>query len=144
MNKNKGFTLVELIVTLLVLSIVSAMAVPSLISMFRSQNLNKSTQELRTIFTEARGKAVIERRDIEVVLNSSNQNTDTQLNWAPTGKAYLKSGSPTVVKFKLNGTIEVGTDLNFEICDSEDENKISKKIGISRMGVIQSISEGTC
>ena len=144
MNKNKGFTLIELVVTLLVLSIVSAIAVPSLISMFRSQNLNKSTQELRAIFTEARGKADVERRDIEVVLNSSDQNTDTQLNWIPTGDSFLKSGSPTSVKFKLNGTIAAGSDLDFEICDYKTDPKVSKKFGISRMGVIQSISEGKC
>lgn len=143
MNKKKGFTLIELLITLSVFAIISSIALPSLFGMFQKQNLNKSTQELRTVLTEARGKAVLQRTNVEVVLNSSLENTRTQLNWAPSGKSVLKSG-PTKIVFQLNGALKENSDQNFEICDSATAAKESKKIGISRMGVIQSITEGTC
>ncbi|MCH7335848.1 prepilin-type N-terminal cleavage/methylation domain-containing protein [Acinetobacter sp. NIPH 2699] len=162
MGKGRGFTLIELMVTIAVLAIVAMMAVPAFNSMMLTQNLNKSTQNLISTFNEARAKAVLERSAIKVVLKSDSTgtpiaNTAMQFNWQPESKNVLSSSSPTALLFNLNGgvciadnstppvcqrLIDSSSDV-FEICDKAGGNK-SKTVSISKMGTIQQTQAGTC
>ena len=56
-NKHKGFTLIELMVTIAVMAIIAMMAAPSFGDMLQRQNLNKSTKELVATLNQARAKA---------------------------------------------------------------------------------------
>ncbi|WP_159516311.1 prepilin-type N-terminal cleavage/methylation domain-containing protein [Acinetobacter sp. 18QD2AZ41W] len=146
MKKNKGFTLIELMVTIAVLAIIATMAAPSFGDLLQKQNLNRSTQELIGQLNNARSKAVLERREVVVVLNSLNADTPTQLNWSPQGEAILKTSSPTIITFQLNGGVrDFATNISgqpFIICNESGGNK-SKNISLSLMGILQ-VTEGTC
>lgn len=162
MQNNRGFTLIELMVTIAVMAVIAMMAAPSFSDMFQRQNLNKSTQELILILNKARSVAVLERRVIDVKLattSSATQVVDTlsTLNWSPSGKSVLKTGSPTTIKFGITGGVFIAdtnhptsvspapSDTAFTICNtSTGTNKKSKTITVSRMGTIQIISEGSC
>ena len=94
MQKNKGFTLIELMVTIAVLAILAGIAAPSFGNMMTQQNLKKSTNELIGVLQEARSKAVLERRNVKIELKSVETptrvaNTDTVLNWMPYGSTTL-------------------------------------------------------
>ena len=143
MERTKGFTLIELLVTISIVAIIAMFAAPTFSDMIAKQNLNKSTQELRALLIEARGKAVIERRNVTVQFNSSATNTDSQLNWMPSGKSVLKSGPASVI-FQMNGAINSNVDLDFQLCDSLTSPKNSKSFSLSKMGVLQIITDGTC
>ncbi|MCU4483015.1 pilus assembly FimT family protein [Acinetobacter ursingii] len=156
MRRSLGFTLIELMVTIAVLAIIATMAAPSFGDMLATQNLNKSTQDLIFTFNEARSKAVSERRTIIVSLNASQiNNSISQLNWTPSGKALLKGGSSTSICFNLLGgvgdlngatlpqCIPATADKTFEICNKSTGSK-SKKVTISKMGTIQQVIEGSC
>ena len=108
--------------------------------------MNRSTQELIGQLNNARSKAVLERRDVTVQLNSLAADTPTQLNWASQDKTILKSGSPTKITFLLSGGVKnFAADINgkpFIICNESGGNK-SKNISISLMGTIH-VTEGTC
>lgn len=145
MQIQRGFTLIELMVTIAVLAIIATLAAPSFNNILLKQNLNKSTHELTLVLTQARAKAALDRREITVQLNTTaTADTNTQLNWMPQGKAILKSGSPTSLVFLPNGLVkDATTDMNFIICEQSD-GSLSKMVSISRMGTIQQIVEGTC
>lgn len=145
MGKSRGFTLVELMVTIAIFAVIAMMAMPTFNNIELAQNFNKSTQDLVSQLNQARSKAVLERRSIEVKLNSSNADTVSTLNWSPTGLAILKSDSPMTITFLLNGGVQ-NFDANiknkpFIICNKSGGDK-SKSIHISLMGTIQ-IAEGT-
>ena len=158
MKKNNGFTLVELMVTLAVVGIITAMAAPSFGNMLNRQDLNKSSQELIAILNKARSVAVLERRVVEVKLTTiQTADTVSRLNWLPSGKATLKTGSTDSLFFGLSGgvfikdpsdatkMIPATTDTSFTVCNSYINNdKNAKTITISRMGTIQPTVEGTC
>jgi len=141
----EGFTLIELIVTIVMMAIIATMAVPMFGDMLNNQNLNRSTEDLVSSINQARMKAVVERRQVKVQLNSTYiADTDNQIDWMPSGKAQLKIGSNTSIVFLMSGLVKDATgDTTFEICNTASGNK-SKIISVSRMGSIQSITMGTC
>ena len=141
----EGFTLVELIVTIAVMAIITVMAVPMFGDMLNNQNLNRSSEDLVSSINQARMKAIVERREVKVQLNSTYvADSDNQINWVPSGKAQLKTGSNTSIVFLMSGLVKDATgDTTFEICNTVSGNK-SKIINVSRMGSIQSITMGAC
>ena len=147
-NKHKGFTLIELMVTIAVMAIIAMMAAPSFGDLLQRQNLNKSTRELAATLNQARAKAALERREITVTLNSVVANTGNTLNWAPQGKVVLGTRSSTTIVFMPNGLVRdqaVGTETTFSLCDDVQASaKYSKTVSISRMGTIQQIVDGDC
>lgn len=161
MRNNRGFTLVELMVTIAVLAIIAMIAAPSFGDMLQRQNLNKSTQELVLVLNKARSVAVLERRVIEVkLLNASTtdqvEDTVNKLNWSPSGKSVLKTGSVDSIFFGISGGVFIKDpsdatlmipatgDTVFTICNTYVNNKNAKKITVSRMGTIQPTIEESC
>ncbi len=150
-NQQKGFTLIELMVTIAVMAIIAMMAAPSFGDMLQRQNLNQSTRELVATLNQARAKAALERRNITVELLSADVDTEDTLNWMPVGKSSLKTGRATEIVFMPTGLVRdpvadqiITTDTSFEICDASSDPKYSKMVTISKMGTIQQIVDGDC
>ncbi|MCU4594523.1 GspH/FimT family pseudopilin [Acinetobacter radioresistens] len=151
MQLKRGFTLVELMVTIAVVAIITTIAIPSFQNMILRQNLNKSTRELVSVLNNARAQAALQRRDVEVVLETEINNagvapdTSVLFHWMPSGQAVLKAGSPTTITFQLNGLVKDSAgNTSFVICDQINNAKLSRTVSISKMGVIQQPVEGNC
>ncbi|UOB52676.1 GspH/FimT family protein [Acinetobacter junii] len=142
--------------TIAIFAIIAAIAAPSMSQLLVKQNLNKSTQELIAVLNQGRAKAAIERKEITINLNTTNiadkdvaqkDTTSTEfttLNWMPSGKAVLKTGSVTTLKFLPTGLVkDATTDTSIIICD-QTSGSLSKTVSISKMGTIQQVVEGTC
>ncbi|SPL69669.1 Fimbrial protein precursor [Acinetobacter stercoris] len=144
MFRGKGFTLVELMVTIAIIAIISTFAVPSYNQLILKKNLDASVRSLTNTLNLARSKAALERRTISVVLNSDSFNTATQLNWMPKGQTILKKPSPVIsIQYRMDGTISQGSDVDIEMCE-QISGKLSKKFTISKLGVVQSVVQGDC
>ncbi|OTG80692.1 pilus assembly FimT family protein [Acinetobacter sp. ANC 4648] len=66
MQKNKGFTLIELMVTIAVLAIIATMAAPSFNRLILSQKLNSNTRTLVGAFNLAKSQASVMKRTVAV------------------------------------------------------------------------------
>lgn len=146
---NKGFTLVELIVTIAVLAIIVVMAAPSFATAYTRQKLESSARELVSKISEARSKAILLRKTTGVCLDSlSETECATALAITNTYKdrifvAYLDRGvmaeslSAKSIQFRSNGSIPVS--VNFIL--SRDALSYCINVGIT--GDTR-IKEGVC
>lgn len=83
MQKNKGFTLIELMVTIAVLAIIAMMAAPSFTNMLNKRKLEGELKDLVQTLSLARSQATLLRTNTTVGLNSSLPSTPTNFFWTP-------------------------------------------------------------
>lgn len=154
MSGNRGFTLIELMVTIAVIAILAMIAAPSMSNVLAKQKLNSTTRELVNTLTSARSQAALLRREVTVTLNStSDQNTGTLFNWRPIDSKIVDS-AVTPQKIKLTSSVtsviftpagmvkDATTDTSFVLCSNAIG--ISKTVTISRTGIVSLATDGTC
>lgn len=148
MQRNRGFTLIELIVTIAVLGVITAMAVPAMGNILAKQQLNSTTREFIKTLTTAKTQAVLLRKEITVQLNSTVTDTQYIYNWQPsTGNTLTAPASIPTIIFTADGTLKSSnsggfSSTSFTICNAS-ANK-SKTITLTRMGGITLDGEGSC
>ena len=86
-----GFTLVEVLITLLVLATVSSLAVASFISMLDNYRLEGAVQGLHADLQFARSEAVKRNQHVRITFTSGN-------SWSYTLAALDNAGTPTTIK----------------------------------------------
>ena len=142
MSGSRGFTLIELMVTIAVIAILAMIAAPSMSNMLAKQRLNSTTNDLVTALSTGRSQAALLRREVTVTLNDPSENTKSIIYWTPSADSTLTSTITNVV-FKADGTVkDVNSSTNFTICNSNA--KKTKTIVLARAGSISMGTEGTC
>ena len=147
MRIKKGFTLVELMVTVSILVIIVMLAAPSFTNLLVKQNLNSNIRTLLATFSDARSQSILLRKDVTVILNNTNKNTEINYYWSMEGRGSLVAPTtiPSIV-FQSDGTLKNTTkntkftDTNFIICSMN----FSKTVTLTRVGTITLGAEGSC
>ncbi len=148
MKKNAGFTLYELIITMAVISILSAIAAPYFIRLSADFKLNSATRGMQSDLQAARLFAINKRRyaiinfykdSYTVFIDNGkdsgdwNQDADekTVINRLLPAGIYLSSNfSKNRLRFHPTGTVSSGSIILI------NKNDKSKKISMSRTGRI--------
>jgi prepilin-type N-terminal cleavage/methylation domain-containing protein len=76
MGKSRGFTLVELMVTIAIFAVIAMMAAPSFGNMMTEQKLNASSRELVFAINQAKSQAAIMKTTVALCLNRTNTDSD--------------------------------------------------------------------
>lgn len=112
MQKNKGFTLIELMVTIAVLAIVASIAAPSFGDLIAKRKLDTTARDFALVFGEARGQAISLRKNITIKLTCPTEtdpstseinvvcpaNTATTFSWiSPNDDIELTSDAIDVI-----------------------------------------------
>lgn len=84
--KGKGFTLVELLITLVIMVAVFSIAIPQYSRSMDSLQLRKSTQEIAAYLRQARNASITESRTVVLVMDAEGKkirrkNTDYAYQW---------------------------------------------------------------
>ncbi|MBI3650861.1 MAG: prepilin-type N-terminal cleavage/methylation domain-containing protein [Acidobacteria bacterium] len=72
-QKQKGFSLIESAVVILLISIVAAMAVPKISKGMRQYRLNMAVQRMRDLIQKGKAEAVAENRSASLVVDETNR-----------------------------------------------------------------------
>ena len=99
MKKSSGFTLMELMITIAILAVMSAIAIPNLISWFPQYRLNVAAREMVSTIQMARLKAIRGNTDIVVAINSGN---DTVTVFQDDGAGGADTNSDGIPEEALN------------------------------------------
>lgn len=152
-HRPRGFTLVELLTTLLLLSILAHLAVPALAQLRQNARDEAATEELLTLLNHARSQAVQQRRSLLLCPSSDGKNcqSDWNLPWllqsleqqplswsAPyAGQNRLRwAGFTGHIRFHSNGTSPLSNG-RFFICA---DRQITQQLVINRQGRIRRAS----
>lgn len=115
----KGFTLVELIVTLSILAIISVMAVPSFTQAIRKSQLNTSGKELVNDITEIRSQAIMSKKDQVITFDTTKVG-----HWHPSKNANLISVSDTAeeLKYSMSGLLKASNNVCLVLVHKKDSS----------------------
>lgn len=98
MNKNSGFTLIELMVTLSIAAILMGIAVPSFQTTIKSNRIVTQTNQLVTALNLARSEAIKRGVQVTVCKSADRATCTTNGNWDQSWLVFVDSVSPIGTK----------------------------------------------
>jgi type IV fimbrial biogenesis protein FimT len=99
-NKHKGFTLIELMVTIAVMAIIAMMAAPSFMQQIRRMQLNNDAQEVVQLAIETRSEAIFRKQNRQIILTSSTGSGFK--NWQPSANTtWVTTAIPDAMTYNF-------------------------------------------
>jgi len=151
LDRNRGFTLMELLVTLAVVAIVASLAVPSFQNMIATQRVRSAANDLVASLNFARSEAV--KRNATVTMTPAAGGWSDGWTIASGGNALrvqdavtgiTLTGTPSATAFSFGGDgRRNGSDVEVEITPPTGTGAPTHCIGLSATGKPSSKS-GSC
>lgn len=105
MNRNRGFTLIELIIVLIISAVVAAFAVPSFTAITDSNRLTTSANDLVGLLNLARSQAMQRSRLVRVTPLDGTHWSSGLVSWIDTnGDGKYSASDTTLRKLNFNGS----------------------------------------
>ncbi|MFV7782854.1 GspH/FimT family pseudopilin [Shewanella marisflavi] len=159
MNKKNGFTLVELMVTIVVAGIILTIGLPSLISAYESVRVNRSVERIHNLMSFARNQAISYGTTVNVCPFATATSCGTGTDWKRGIRVYLTDaggaekelraidsfnsedsvkGSGSLITFRADGLSSGGSII---YCPSGKASD-SQSVTISSSGLISYGADG--
>ena len=144
MNKNKGFTLIELMVTLAIFAIIAAMAAPSFGKMVTRQKLNSNTRAFVSAFNLAKSQAATLRASVAVCPDKTPAGLDyTRKKCAEDAiPNYASLTAINKINAQENRVILVAVDKNVELKSGSTTKVVFNEVGSSGSEQTMSLCAG--
>ncbi len=144
-ESDRGFTLVELLIVLVIVGVIAALGVPNLISLFRSNQVKSALHTLVGAIKETQKQAMRQGKLCRINIDPSTNNLTATPNSCLLGNRTINdnitirtnlSGSTPNIAFSHKGsTTKMGTIvLSSDITDNQQCFVISLGLGIIRTG----------
>lgn len=151
-DRYSGFTIIELMVTLVVMAILVTMAAPSFQNFVANQRVKTDTNDLMVSMLFARSEAIKRNEDVTVSAVDNNWadgwlvtdgGGNTLRSQGPLANTLVNSGGTGSVAFNRSGRLSGGGIVTFSLCD--DKDKATKRVlTISLTGSARVDLDGAC
>jgi prepilin-type N-terminal cleavage/methylation domain-containing protein len=142
---DRGFTLTELLVTLIIIGVIAAIAVPNFLGLLSRHRLESSLQQLLGAINEAQRQAMMQGKSCRVNISPSTHNitastagcllSDRQINPEITIRSNFPGTTPNITFSYKGSTTRMGTIvLSSDHTNSQKCFVIALGTGIKRVG----------
>ena len=148
--KDNGFTLTEMLVTLIVAGILAAISAPSLVGLLNRNQINEAQRQVESAIKEAQRQAIRRGRSCSVVINTASKTISSPdsgclLSQRDVGENTLVGGDKVSLKansspLTINFTNKGVTDSNAVIVIESTLNNTKKCVAIA--GTLGSVKTG--
>lgn len=160
-NAERGFTLMELIVTIAILAVLAAVAVPAMREFAIRANVNSTTNDIVVALNLARAEAVKRGANVSVIANGGDwsdgwtvqtaageeliSHEAVPVDYTVLGAATGAGAPADRVVFTRVGALDVATGYDFSVCrpSSDADATQSRRIIVSGTGVVRSRRDTT-
>ncbi|MBQ4833522.1 GspH/FimT family pseudopilin [Pseudoalteromonas sp. MMG010] len=120
----RGFSLLELLITIVVIGILSAIAAPSFISFIKNERLTTNANQLYSTFKVARSEAIKREQTVSIVVNDTkwqaNTLIDSQMTTVASFEPTHTSISVALEDITISSSGYLLTNYDFLITDNDD------------------------
>lgn len=141
MRKNSGFTIIELLVTLIVLAVVASFAIPSFNSLMVSNTVSSATDQLFETLIYARAEAVKSGQYVTICKSKDKSTCDNTAAWTDGWLVFVdKNGNGTKDSVDTIVRVYDKLDQRLTVTYTADTNST----GTNSANVIIFNSQGIC
>jgi len=152
MNKKRGFTLIEVLISISIIIIIASIATPNLIEFKRQQTLKNTTEDVLSLLNKARNNTIASKesknygirffsdkvilfRGLTYTESTDNEvvNFDSFVTIPSVGGINLLGGGDEVVFSRLTGDVANYGTIRIELVNDSERKKI---ITISKIGIM--------
>lgn len=153
---SSGFTLIELMVTIVVLAIIIGIAAPSISTQLANQRVKSTASVIENALKEAKAESIIRRQNVMVTYSSTlntivltGRNSTViatyNVNSQSTVSRVITPATVTQVVFQPNKLISgASTEVVYAICDSGSSNETPRQVRINSIANISITNAGSC
>jgi type IV fimbrial biogenesis protein FimT len=141
LNRGRGFTLTELAVTLVIAGVVSAMALPSLSSLMRTNRVKQTATDMVMTLAYARNEAINRNAQVSVVaFGTWNAGWQVVAGGTPlrqtnlSGEVTVSGPAANTVTYNPDGRLATLTTLNFVFSVAGNTEVLRRCVSATLMG----------
>ena len=139
-KNQSGFTLIELMVTVAVLAIITAIAVPNFSEQIARYRFNNDVRDFISLLRESRTQAITLKKDVKLNFSKSTTDvdTDTSIYWSP---KIAEVSSLSNVEFDMLGKLKTRPLKGCIEVVHKTHSNIKKTITLGVLGGVDAVEE---